>query len=210
MKEMPFQPLVFGHVLGENQPSKLSPLDWERQAMSGNRRDADHAHSPPSRMQAAALGLAGSMVLSATCVACGGSHSLALPPAPSVGSPPVAVSGPPPPPAITSISPKAGAEAGGERVTILGTSFSDATKVEFGNTETESFTVNSDTMITAMSPPAHAPGSVYVSVVTPYGSSADNSADVFKYIAELPTSAAMAAELASPIASIRLYTGSLS
>jgi hypothetical protein len=55
-------------------------------------------------------------------------------------------------------------------VTILGRNFTGATAVKFGTANAASFTVNSSTQITAVSPPG-AEGSVQVTVTTPQGSS---------------------------------------
>ncbi len=58
-------------------------------------------------------------------------------------------------PTITSVSPTSGPDAGGTSVTITGTGLTGATDVSFGATAAASFTVDSDTQITATSP-AHA------------------------------------------------------
>lgn len=59
-----------------------------------------------------------------------------------------------PAPTITAIDPTSGSVAGGTEVTITGTHFTDATAVHFGAVDATSFTVDSDTQITAVSPPA--------------------------------------------------------
>lgn len=141
--------------------------------MSGTRPGADEAYASPGRMRAAALGLVGAMVLAATCVACSSGGGSGAPGGIAA----------PPPPAITSISPSTGSEAGGEKVTIVGSSFLGATQVEFGNVEAKKFTVYSYTEIIAISPPGKTVGSVYVTVVTPDGSSSESSASIFKYVA---------------------------
>ena len=95
------------------------------------------------------------------------------------------------PPTMTSISPNNGPMAGGNTVTITGTGFTDATKVLFDTEVTDatgvpsdddieapSFTVDSDTQITAVAP-ALPSGALQsggpVSVITPYGDSAQTS-----------------------------------
>jgi hypothetical protein len=57
-------------------------------------------------------------------------------------------------PFITGIDPNSGPAAGGTTVTITGRNFTGATAVRFGSTNAASFTVDSDTQITAVSPPA--------------------------------------------------------
>jgi len=83
-------------------------------------------------------------------------------------------------PTVTSISPNRGSTAGGTIVTITGINFLGATSVSFGSTAATSFTVNSSTQITAVSPPGSS--TVDVTVTTPGGTSATSSADLFTYI----------------------------
>jgi hypothetical protein len=82
-------------------------------------------------------------------------------------------------PAVTSISPTHGSSAGGTSVTISGCNFADATGVSFGTKAAASFHVNSDTSITAVSPPGT--GTVDVVVTGSGGHSASNSASEFSY-----------------------------
>ncbi|MEI9978433.1 MAG: IPT/TIG domain-containing protein [Edaphobacter sp.] len=84
-----------------------------------------------------------------------------------------------PAPAITGLSPAIGTPAGGTSVTITGTSFTGATAVNFGSTAAASFTVNSDTSITAVSPAGT--GTVDIAVVTPAGTSATVTADQYTF-----------------------------
>ncbi len=86
----------------------------------------------------------------------------------------------PAPPAVTSVSPNAGPVAGGASVTITGTSLNGATAVTFGGI-TASFTIGSDTSISATAP-AHAAGTVDVAVTTPSGTSTTVASDQFTYI----------------------------
>ena len=86
----------------------------------------------------------------------------------------------PPPPAVTSVAPGEGPQAGGTTVTISGSEFNDASAVKFGTAEAASFAVNSDTSITAVSPPGS--GTVDVTVTTPGGTSATGEADRFTYV----------------------------
>ncbi|MEV4240505.1 IPT/TIG domain-containing protein [Nocardia sp. NPDC049737] len=87
-----------------------------------------------------------------------------------------------PAPTLTSISPASGSAAGGTTVVLTGTNLTGATAVSFGGTPATSFTVNSSTQITAMTP-AHSAGTVAVTVTTPGGTS---NGVAFTYIA-VPT-----------------------
>jgi hypothetical protein len=73
-------------------------------------------------------------------------------------------------PVITSLVPDNGPESGGTTVTITGTGFAGTTGVLFGATPATSFTVDSDTQITAVSP-AHVPATVGVTLLHPAGTS---------------------------------------
>ena len=80
---------------------------------------------------------------------------------------------------VTGITPAQGPVTGGTILTITGTGFGGATAVDFGSTKATSFTVVSDTQITATSPAGT--GVVHVTVVTAGGTSATSSADQFSY-----------------------------
>lgn len=86
----------------------------------------------------------------------------------------------PPVPVIGGVSPATGSNVGGDTVTITGSGFTAASSITFGGTGA-SYTVNSDTSITATSP-AHAVGLVDVQVVTPGGTSVSTSADRYTYV----------------------------
>ncbi|MEO8094915.1 MAG: IPT/TIG domain-containing protein [Pseudolysinimonas sp.] len=73
-------------------------------------------------------------------------------------------------PVITGLTPISGPESGGTAVTITGTGFGGTTGVLFGATPAASFTVDSDTQITAITPP-HVPALVDVTLVHPAGAS---------------------------------------
>jgi YVTN family beta-propeller protein len=90
-----------------------------------------------------------------------------------VGSGPVALAQSPtaPPPFADLVSPNSGALSGGTTVTITGWGFTGATAVSFGGIPATSFTVNSDTTITATAPPAAGIGTVAITVTTPAGTS---------------------------------------
>jgi hypothetical protein len=83
-------------------------------------------------------------------------------------------------PAITGINSNSGPAAGGTKVTITGSNFTNATSVSFGTTAAASFTITSDTQITAVSPAGN--GTVDVTVTTPGGTSTISTADQFTYI----------------------------
>ena len=89
-------------------------------------------------------------------------------------------------PTVTGVSPGTGPLAGGTSVTITGTSFLAATAVKFGSTNAASFTINSDTSITAVSPAGSA-GTVDITVTSAYGTSTTSSADQFTYSNPTPT-----------------------
>ncbi|MFE1173966.1 IPT/TIG domain-containing protein [Streptomyces sp. NPDC058773] len=74
-----------------------------------------------------------------------------------------------PVPVLTSVSPNSGPAAGGTTVTLTGTGLATATAVRFGVTSATSFTVVSDTQITAVAPPGT--GTVQITVTTPGGTS---------------------------------------
>ncbi|MGQ4596623.1 IPT/TIG domain-containing protein [Nocardia sp. R6R-6] len=74
-----------------------------------------------------------------------------------------------PAPTLTSIAPASGSVTGGTTVTLTGTGFTGATAVFFGILPATSFTVNSATQITAVSPVGL--GTVPVTVTTPGGTS---------------------------------------
>ncbi|MGF6897551.1 hypothetical protein ABIA39_007924, partial [Nocardia sp. GAS34] len=82
-------------------------------------------------------------------------------------------------PTLTSISPASGSAAGGTTVVLTGTNLTGVTAVSFGGTPAASFTVNSSTQITAVTP-AHSAGTVSVTVTAAGGTS---NGVAFTYIA---------------------------
>jgi hypothetical protein len=86
-----------------------------------------------------------------------------------------------PPPGIGSISPKSGSISGGRRVAIAGHDFSNASAVNFGAAAAISFTVDSDTQITATAPRRRKPGRVDLAVTTAAGATPTSAADLFTY-----------------------------
>ena len=86
-----------------------------------------------------------------------------------------------PAPSVTSLgTTTSGSTAGGTQITISGSGFTGAGGVFFGSVPATSFTVNSDTSITATSP-SQAAGTFDVTVITPTGTSAVSSSDQFTY-----------------------------
>lgn len=83
-------------------------------------------------------------------------------------------------PTVTAVGPTSGAILGGTSVTITGTGFTGATAVDFGRFAATSYTVDSDTTITAVTP-ASAAGAVHVRVTTVGGVSATGTADQFTF-----------------------------
>jgi len=83
-------------------------------------------------------------------------------------------------PTLTSLTPTLGSVEGGTKVTIKGTGFTGATNVLFEDTPATSFTVDSDTQITAVAP-ANAEGAAYVQVLTPNGQNVYDSDALFTY-----------------------------
>ncbi len=84
-------------------------------------------------------------------------------------------------PAVSSISVSTGTTAGGTTVNLIGSGFTETTLVSFGGMPA-TFTVNSDTSITAVSP-VQATGAFHITVASPNGTSTTSSADLFTYTA---------------------------
>jgi hypothetical protein len=82
-------------------------------------------------------------------------------------------------PTVSKVEPNSGPPRGGTSVTITGTGFSGATAVKFGSASAKSFTVNSATSITAVSPKGT--GTVDLTVTTPAGTNPTTAADQFTY-----------------------------
>ncbi len=83
------------------------------------------------------------------------------------------------PPTVSSISPAAGPTTAGTKVTIIGTNFTHAWGVTFGEKSALGYAVNSDTQITATAPAGT--GTVNVGVTTAGG--AVSAADQYTYVA---------------------------
>jgi hypothetical protein len=83
-------------------------------------------------------------------------------------------------PAVTGVSPTSGPTAGGTTVTVTGSGFTGATKVVFGTVAATSYSVVSDSQITAVSP-AQAAATHNIYVTTSVGTSVPVAADQFTY-----------------------------
>jgi large repetitive protein len=95
---------------------------------------------------------------------------------------------PPPPPTVTGISPNSGTALGGTTVTITGTGFTNAVYVSFGGYAAQSFTVNSDTSITAVAAATYFDETVDVTVQgSSFTWSATSAADQSTYADPAPT-----------------------
>jgi hypothetical protein len=84
-------------------------------------------------------------------------------------------------PTVAGLSPSSGPVAGGTIVTISGDGFTQATKVSFGSVPASSYTVNSDTSITATAPSSPKARKVPVRVTNSVGESVANPTAEFQY-----------------------------
>lgn len=87
-------------------------------------------------------------------------------------------------PTIASITPINGDVSGGTEVVVTGSGFANASAVGFGEEDATSFTVHSDTSITATSPPTNTAGRVMITLDTPSGRSLPGDAAVFTYVGQ--------------------------
>jgi hypothetical protein len=85
-----------------------------------------------------------------------------------------------PSPSISGVSPGEGPAGGGTTVTISGANLAEASAVRFGGSEAESFTIDSSSTLTAVSPPGK--GIVHITVESPYGRSLEGPVDRFRYL----------------------------
>jgi PKD repeat protein len=88
-------------------------------------------------------------------------------------------------PRIQSIYPATGTSAGGTSVTITGIRFFSVTGVSFGTTAAASYTVDSDTQISAVSP-AHTVDIVNVTITTDHGPNIPSPTNRFTYTPATP------------------------
>jgi hypothetical protein len=89
------------------------------------------------------------------------------------------VPGSPQGPTVTGLSPTSGSAAGGYLVAVSGTNFAPGSVVEFGTTP--GMIVNISPTLIAVMAPSHLPGTVDVTVITPFGTSPTNPADQFTF-----------------------------
>src|SRR5438046_8193095 len=85
-------------------------------------------------------------------------------------------------PDITGLLPTQGPARGGYAVTIDGSGLSFPRSVTFGNVPASSYTVNSDTQITAIAPPQPIATTVVVSVTTMGGDPSAFGNDQYAYV----------------------------
>lgn len=85
-----------------------------------------------------------------------------------------------PPPVVNSVSPAAGAPAGGNTITLTGKYFTNTLSVKFGNTNA-AFTVVSDTTMTVVVPAGVSGSTVHIQVTNGGGPSILISADQYHY-----------------------------
>jgi hypothetical protein len=84
-------------------------------------------------------------------------------------------------PAVDGVRLNTGPITGGTLVTLTGCGFTGTSSVKFGTANATPFSVDSDTSISVFSP-AHATGTVDVSVTTPLGTSPAQTADQFTFV----------------------------
>ena len=85
-----------------------------------------------------------------------------------------------PPPTLAAVVPNAGSTAGGNTVTMYGTNFFPGATVKFGTSASAKVTFVAANQLQAKAP-AHAAGTVDVTVSTPGGTSARSSGDAYMY-----------------------------
>lgn len=84
-------------------------------------------------------------------------------------------------PIVTTTAANRGPAGGGQTVVLTGSGFSGATGVRFEDTPATSFTVDSDTQITAVVPARGAPALINVTIDTPHGVSPNAPASWYLY-----------------------------
>lgn len=84
-------------------------------------------------------------------------------------------------PTLTKLSKTSGPVAGGTSITITGKNLKGATQVDFGTTAGTKMKANKQGTSVSVVAPAHAKGTVDVTVVTPNGTTPVIKADHYKY-----------------------------
>ena len=92
---------------------------------------------------------------------------------------------PAPPPEVHSLMPTEGPTSGGTAVKVTGVGFQNVTAVTFGETAAQSYTVQSRTTLTAVTP-EHAATAVQVTVTTPKGTSPATAGALFTFVEPPP------------------------
>jgi hypothetical protein len=91
-------------------------------------------------------------------------------------------------PTISSMNPHSGPVAGGTVVTITGSGFTDATRVDFGSGHAGTSVDVVDSATLTVVDPSHSAGTVQVTITSPLGqSAADQPGDVFTYLGVPPS-----------------------
>jgi hypothetical protein len=85
-----------------------------------------------------------------------------------------------PPPTIQGLSRTSGSVRGGTPVVLYGSDFEETTSVMFGDIPAHSFSVDSSSQITAVSPESEGLATVPITVVTPAGSTASSNAFTYR------------------------------
>jgi hypothetical protein len=113
-------------------------------------------------------------------------------------------------PVVSSVTPNEGPTTGGTSVTITGVNMSEASAVKFGSVSATSFTVNSDSSITATAPP-ETESTVDVTVTSPGGTSALVAGDHFTFTPTVtrisPNSGSMLGGIAVTVTGTGFATG---
>ncbi len=109
---------------------------------------------------------------------------------------------------VSGISPNSGPDSGGTVVNLLGSGFTGATSVMFGSIAATTFTVNSDTSLSATAPAGT--GTVDITVTSPSGTSATSVNDRFTYTPGPPVGLGLVINIGTknPVASCAPGTGS--
>jgi len=95
-------------------------------------------------------------------------------------------------PYLSSVSPNSGPQGGGTSVSLSGTDLAGATSVLFGGTAAQSFQINGENLITAISP-AHLGGDVDIEVTTPAGTARLHHGYIYEAAPAMPGAPIVAA-----------------